>query len=248
MPLSRIVLNNKNIIWYKAFSLRKCYHKFRIRASLLGFSGFLGSMTVEASLIMPVFIYFMLSLLYIFQILDLQTQVIINLHQEGNQISRQAYGDRQHYHDGLVIMEESYRVKPFLLWMDSEDLEFTYQYYGHAWVGYDYNRYENNQYLVEYIYVTETGSVYHRRADCTYLELSVSSVDRSEIPSMRNQGGGRYYKCEICGDGEETLYYLTDHGNRYHSNPICPGLKRTVFKIPMEEAISQGKRGCAKCG
>ncbi len=246
MPLSEIVLNKQKLIWNKnkAFSLRKYSRR---RASFLGFSDLLGSMTVEACLIIPIFLIFMLSLLYVFQIIQIQTQIITDLHQEGNGRSWQAYGDRQELSDGIILLDKTYQIPPFLLWSDLVSLKISHQYYGHAWVGYNGNGYSTYKDLSEYVFVTETGTVYHRREDCTYLELSINRVDRSEIPLMRNKSGGNYYQCEICGDEEGMACYLTDYGNRYHSSPACSGLKRTVFKILLEEAFAQGKRACSKC-
>lgn len=244
MPLSRIVLNKQKLTWNKAFSLRKYCGR---RASFLGFSDLSGSMTVEACLILPIFLIFMFSLLYVFQIIQIQTQMITDLHQEGNRLSWQAYGDRQEYNNGIIFLEETYQMPPFLLWSDFVSLKISHQYYGHAWIGYNYNRDSTYKDLTEYVFITETGSVYHRRADCTYLELSVYRVDHSEILSIRNKDGGIYYQCEICGDKVGKDCYLTDYGNRYHSSPVCSGIKRTVFRILLEEAFAQGKRACSKC-
>ncbi len=244
MPLSRKFLNNNKLV-YKAFSLLKY---LRRRASLFGSSDLVGSMTVEACLMVPIFLIFMFSILYIFQLIQIQSQLITELHQEGNRLSWQAYANQQEYSDGIIIIEKTYQVPPFLLWSNFGNLEISQQYYGHAWVGYDSNRFNSYNDMTEYVFIAETGTVYHRRADCTYLELSVYPADYAEIPSMRNKSGGNYYRCEICEDTGGAVFYLTDYGNRYHSSPACSGLKRTISHIRLEEAVAQGKHVCSKCG
>lgn len=48
------------------------------------------------------------------------------------------------------------------------------------------------------VYITETGRVYHYRQDCTYLKLSVSQMKYEDIPNLRNESGGKYKPCERC--------------------------------------------------
>lgn len=229
----------KELLWEKGFLWkRRRNHKE---------AAFQGSMTVEACLAIPLFLFFLMSILYLFQIIHLQTQVLSALHQEGNQILLQAYRYRDQCKQDRIVLEEKYRIKPFLFWMDAWDLEWEHPYYGHAWVGYDVSRSAEEGDSVTYVYVAETGRVYHRRKDCTYLDLSVRSVERREVSSLRNKGGGHYYECEICKEEGGTLCYLTDYGTRYHSSPVCAGLKRTVYKMPLTEAVAQGKSICSKC-
>ena len=51
------------------------------------------------------------------------------------------------------------------------------------------------------VYVTPTGRVYHRDKNCTYLKLSVSQVLYGDIGGMRNSGGGTYKPCHRCARG-----------------------------------------------
>lgn len=48
------------------------------------------------------------------------------------------------------------------------------------------------------VYVAETGRVYHGSRDCTYLRLSISMMKYEDIAPLRNEGGGRYKPCEHC--------------------------------------------------
>lgn len=97
------------------------------------------------------------------------------------------------------------------------------------------------------VYVTDTGIVYHRDRDCTYLDMSVHAVPVAQIEELRNQSGGKYYACEFCRrSGEkENYYYVTDYGTRYHRSLECKKIQRNVYAISLDEAYGLG--GCSKC-
>ena len=48
------------------------------------------------------------------------------------------------------------------------------------------------------VYVTPTGRVYHRNKNCTYLKLSISQVMLGDLARMRNESGGIYHPCSRC--------------------------------------------------
>ena len=68
-----------------------------------------------------------------------------------------------------------------------------------AWTGYEKELLGNAS--EEIVYITETGLVYHRDYHCTYLDLSIRMVNLGEVESLRNEDGGRYYACWLCGSG-----------------------------------------------
>lgn len=99
----------------------------------------------------------------------------------------------------------------------------------------------------DYVYVTATGTVYHEDPDCTHLKLSIREVDADALGMLRNNSGGIYHSCEICGGlSENGRVYITNEGDRYHSSLSCSGLKRTVRQVSREEL--NGMRACSKCG
>ena len=125
----------------------------------------------------------------------------------------------------VVPMEESCRVK--------------------GWTGY-----ERAGFLAEdeeTVYITETGMVYHRDYHCNYLELSARMVPAEIVEDLRNESQGKYYPCERCAHkGAGSGVYITDYGDRYHTSLSCSGLKRTIYAVPLSEAV--GKGACSKCG
>lgn len=96
------------------------------------------------------------------------------------------------------------------------------------------------------VYITETGMVYHRDSQCTYLDLSIQIVEKENIARLRNKNGEKYKPCEKCGRKSGKKVYITNHGNRYHKTIGCSGLKRKVYAIPISEALGKGE--CSRCG
>ena len=99
----------------------------------------------------------------------------------------------------------------------------------------------------DYVYVTETGTVYHRNRNCSYLDLTIQAVNYAQIAGLRNKNGHKYYACSECVANNDALsvVYITDYGTCYHSDLSCSGLKRTIYMIPISEV--GGKGPCSKC-
>jgi hypothetical protein len=98
-----------------------------------------------------------------------------------------------------------------------------------------------------YVYVTETGTVYHLTRECRYLDLSIRSADSGEVGTLRNQNGHKYYECERCAarKTKSNFVYVTDYGAAFHYSLECSGLKRTVSIILKSQA--EDKKVCSKC-
>ncbi|MCD2493499.1 hypothetical protein LQE92_12825 [Lacrimispora sp. NSJ-141] len=100
----------------------------------------------------------------------------------------------------------------------------------------------------EYVYITQNGTVYHRKRECTYLKLSIRSVAGNSVSGLRNEEGSKYRPCERCmKDALMTgTVYITDTGNRYHRTRNCSGLNRWIMKVPLSQV--GGKGPCSRCG
>ncbi len=97
------------------------------------------------------------------------------------------------------------------------------------------------------VYVTETGTVYHKNAACSHIRLSIRAV--SGIPdSYRNANGGKYYACKECCDGKglpSGTFFITEDGSSYHAVRSCSALKRTVKQLPISKVGS--RTPCKRC-
>lgn len=110
------------------------------------------------------------------------------------------------------------------------------------WNGYDPTQAEEKGNIA---YVTEYGTVYHLSLSCPYLSLSIRSVTKDKLVAARNSSGRTYKKCPMCNGNGDT-YYVTSWGDCYHGSLSCPGLKRTIRTISLEEAQATYSP-CKKC-
>lgn len=145
----------------------------------------------------------------------------------------------------LICLKADYRVRPILKLPGTPELSLSTEYYGHAWTGYAGS--EGEETTGTTVYVTASGTVYHRDRDCTYLKPSVQCVSSGTLSSLRSRDGSKYYPCESCHPGRQGSVYITPDGNRYHATSNCRSLRRTVREVPLEE-VSEHMRACSKCG
>ena len=150
----------------------------------------------------------------------------------------------------IVDLVCSYKVRPLFGLVTFAPFRMENRYFGHAWVGYEggFRQKKKDKVEEETVFVTETGTVYHRDRGCTHLDLSIAKTTLNAAKADRNKGGAIYHPCEQCG-GKPTsgdTVYTTDYGTRYHNSLSCSGLKRTVIEIPLSKAA--GRPPCSKCG
>ena len=153
--------------------------------------------------------------------------------------------------DQIVDIVAAYELKlPFSLF-DTKGMRFIQRSRMHAWNGYrpiDENAGNKD---TEYVFVTETGTVYHRSETCTYLKPSVRSVSGNILGTLRNNSGAKYYPCEVCkpasGSSIAGLVYITNYGTRYHSSSKCSAIERNYKKVPLSE-VEGILPPCSKCG
>lgn len=116
----------------------------------------------------------------------------------------------------------------------------------HGWLGYKEDMLSEYSPQGEMVFITAAGTVYHRSRSCAYLNPSVRSISQASLDLQRSDDGSRYYPCEACYNGSADGY-ITNYGNRYHSDPNCIGLKRTIREVPLSQ-VEQIMGACSKCG
>lgn len=254
------------------------YHCGRASTS----TSYKGSITIEAAMAVPVFFFAVLCLVYLLEVMAIQTSVRSGLSYAGKVISQENYpinmvdpGKVEEYivnaigadrlersivvggstgidcsksnmslRTGIGKLSAAYQIRipvPMFV-IDGITREETIKI--KTWTGYEREFLGDSK--EETVYVTETGLVYHRDYHCTYLDLSIQMVPAANIESLRNNDGGKYYACRICGGGNNAQVYITGSGNKYHGSLSCSGLKRTVYAVPLSEVI--GKGACNRCG
>ena len=273
-----------------------------------------GAVTLEAALIMPLFLYCVVNMLTLFDAVRVQSTLYAALHQAGRETGIYAFDVRfgaemaaglagadtggaggaaqaganvlstayaasrvRNYMDAyggnlscveggaggigylrsglfsdgdIIDLVADYKIRPLLRVFPFTAIPSEVRYYGHAWTGYQIpgtsSETTQAQSPEETVYMAKTGTVFHRSASCTYLNPSARTVAKDSLASLRNDSGGKYYPCEVCGGGSGGSVVVTTYGDRYHSNPNCSALARTVRAVPVSEAAAY--RPCSKCG
>ncbi len=238
-----------------------------------------GSLSLEAALVLPVFLFFILTLFLGIEAVRFQSNILEGLNEglgkiyAGGSDGKEAvlpYLDTQRlpYHcvdggrggillqdhstvdsDGIIELSASYGIRPAADFMPTGNIRIRDRVVGHAFTGYTGGfGTEHDPEEDEYVYITETGTKYHRSTECTHIRITPAAVDASYIESGRNRRGAKYYPCERCRPALSGLLFITPEGSRYHCDSNCSALKRTVWALPLKEAVSRGYTPCSKCG
>ncbi len=148
----------------------------------------------------------------------------------------------------VIDLRISYRVRPFAGLMGFDGFSISQRYYGKAWTGYDaLGAVSDLSEEDPMVYITETGTVYHLDRNCTYLNPKVEAVAADGVAGRRNASGARYAPCGYCGAVTgDCQVYITNYGGSYHGKMNCPGLKRTIYTVPLSKVGARGR--CSKCG
>lgn len=200
-----------------------------------------GSMSLEASLVVPIFLLFLMTILMSIKIVRLQTDEFEALHQK--------FSEEFERCNGIISEESSKQYSSFTSLIPIGKIEIVDSVYGHSFSGFSIDDECNNSMLDdEYVFVTITGKKYHRDIDCSYIKVIPSCVSSNCIKEIRNSSGGKYYPCERCSPKLSGLLYYTSDGDRFHSSTNCSSLRRTVNIILLSEAKKSGYTPCSKCG
>lgn len=146
----------------------------------------------------------------------------------------------------------TYKIRLPILFFSIQDMRMVQRVKLRGWTGYDEDasghEYGNSDKTEKSVYITQTGTVYHSSNECTHLKLSIKNTSYTEVRDLRNNYGGKYRLCELCGEQNislESSLYITDTGDRYHFSLDCSGLKRSIIIISMKEVGN--RTPCTRC-
>jgi len=124
-----------------------------------------------------------------------------------------------------------------------------------AWIGSKGARWEKEENAEEeneeeMVYVIDGPSkVYHLSSDCTYISNDFLSCSARRIDGTNAKYGGKFCPCKACHpDPNSPVVYYTEAGRRYHSTTDCPAMRSSVHKIPLKQALAEGRHPCPRCG
>lgn len=250
------------------------------------FSSDSGYITVEASIVVPLFLIMMMGFALWIQVFMVEAEIQKGVTETGKYMARQVYkyeklGDKAQLLDkfsGLIIegkwkdyvneeflnqsclvdgikgvsfqnsrYDESsdsikihvkYKVQISLPFIGNYQLPMTAATEQKSFTGYQHSS-------GEYVYIAESGKVFHTDRKCTHIALSIRKVyDTTKYAS----GKSGYTACERCTkyyEGVSSYFYITTYGKKYHTSLQCSGLKRTIQKVKLGEVKGLGQ--CLKC-
>lgn len=241
-----------------------------------------GSITLEAAVSISLFFFAAICLVYLLEIMVIQTSVKNALHAVAKEYAEESYvypfvsianvekkmvehiGEERLERSMIVDGSAGLDLSETKKYWNTTIVDFTVRYRLEipvlifhlplpwqiqsvrvkGWTGYEVSLPEMED--IDTVYVTDYGVVYHASPNCTYLDLSIRTIEQEEIEEIRNQSGGKYKACLLCvASLGKNKVYITDYGERYHSSLECSGLKRRIYEVPLTEVYGLG--GCSKC-
>jgi len=153
--------------------------------------------------------------------------------------------------DERTRTEIYYRVSPANVLAEQKSKYYVMRLVYRAWTGEGGEKKEEEtpKEEKETVYMTEHGSVYHIKRDCTYIKIDVAGVWAEKIDKERNESGAKYYACEFCSPvlTKGAQVFITEYGTRYHAKSTCSAIRRNVKECSLTE-VKEKYPVCSKCG
>lgn len=205
------------------------------------------SLAVETALVLPIFFLGIVSMISFMDIYRIQTEHLTALCQRAKEAGMYAYAVEG---TGIneITLPDVYAYTPVSGLISLPKIWMYNTVKVHAWTGSEYEAFQDTEEIEAMVYITESGTVFHRSLGCSYLNLSVTQVSGSAVKTMKNDYGEKYQACSVCSLGQEPagLVYITEKGNCYHNQSTCSGLKRSVRMVKESEVA--GRSPCSRCG
>ena len=205
------------------------------------------SLTLEAALVLPLFLFSMISLISVMDLYRVETIHLTQLCSAAKTAATYTYNPAG---EGIedITLPDIYQFRTLGGLIPSHTITCLNTVTVRSWNGKAHVPGDGTSSTGRMVYVTESGTVFHRKLGCRYLNLSVTSISASELAVRHNSYGASYGPCEVCvGPGSPAgIVYITAKGNRYHNSPYCSSLKRTI-RILRESDVGT-MRACSVCG
>lgn len=215
--------------------------KKQLRTARLSEAG----MTVEAALVFPLALFFMIAVISMMNLYGAYTEQLLSL-----QVQAEELGKAASLTEGILPVVDlqdpvTYRVSgiPFV----NASVRVACRARVHSWVGRTREESsETGKDAEELVYVTDNREVVHLTSRCSHLSLQIEAVSGAAIRSYRNEDGARYHACEKCvgGEGAAVIVYIGPQGEAYHNDADC-GFGRSVSLIKRSEV--SGLPVCSRC-
>ena len=203
------------------------------------------SLSMEAALVMPLFLFAMLNLISLMELYEKQLEMSFHMY---HAIRVEAsvgvlLSETKKDFDTNITNVKIYEGAPAIGIMGFEPLRLCTVFTAKPWTGYYISHEPADE--EETVWVTPNGEAYHCSSSCTYLKLSLRAVKSKNLEQERNLNGEIYKACTKCGGETKKTVFVTNYGTLYHTTLECKKLKRTVREIPISQV---GERhACQKC-
>ena len=207
-----------------------------------------GSLTVEASMVLPVFLIAMLTVFSFLPAYARQmetTQKLLETAEKAAIYRAMGTEAADGGYDGTLT--KVYRYVPKVHLPGVGAMWLTAQVKVRPWIGYDGDLGSDGETAdSQLVYISDNKEVYHTSPDCSYLDIHLISMNTGQVKQARNHDGHRYTACEKCCHGHMgSVVYVSENGEHYHSSTSCSGLSRSP------EAVLYSEVGalplCSRC-
>lgn len=240
-----------------------------------------GSFTVEAAIVLPLTMGFLLVFLFYFRVLSVQAAIedaliyagrvtavesilteeetVLYLSAEAifkeklcenKEIERYVMGGvmgvsllGSNFLENSIVLKANCMISFPIRFFGFEGIWLSCVNHFTKWNG---DTYKNNAQEM-WVYITETGTVYHKDTSCRSLDLNIQQGLLTEVTIYRGASGQKYYACSRCLESMESLevVYFTDYGHLYHGKLSCSALKRTISKVSLSQI--EDRQPCSFC-
>ncbi len=202
------------------------------------------SLTVEATLVLPVFLLAVFELIGMFQVYRKYDRDMTALYENAKSAAVWEYASEEILDLStdvvdLVIMKPI----PMKLSLTGRSPIICERARVKTW-----NGYSGSETQEKYVYVTENREAYHLTPHCSYLEIEVIEIRRSEAELGELADGKKVYPCAFCVNpgASSGKYYTTATEERYHCDIGCSSLKRVIYMVSPDSVSDL--HPCVRCG
>jgi len=211
------------------------------------------SISVEAAIALPMFLFFSLALLSPIRWLDDQRKAQTKAEQVCEEVSQWAYAEDMDPSEIMVTYERTYREQiPFFSEI-FRGVEMRVAAQRRKWIGLDGKlRLTDHDLEAEIseetmVYVGAGMGRYHVNRSCHYISNQYEIISLGEAKERRTSSGHRLKPCDSCRPdvtGGGTVY-VTKEGKHYHASDSCAAMASYVRIVPLREVRHLG--GCSYC-
>lgn len=223
------------------------------------------SMTVEAAMVLPLFLFFFLNLMYSIEMIRLHGNLQLALWETGNRMT--VYGsvlpvgnEENKLQEAAEEQMQGKREEEDSWWAELAGVVWSYTYVKAqliSYLGEGYLEQSPLAYGVDGLQFLESN-VWEGR-DCfevvvTYSVSPLCSISGFRPFRMANRYYGHLWTGYELPGTEDTLVYVAENGEVYHMNRNCTHLKLSVRQVTWQQAHtlknarSKSYTACEKCG